>query len=64
MHSDCFLCCGAQMFGDAAYLQSVLDMLPGVDSNDPAVQSTLRSLQGGSAEKEEDGTEEPEKRPQ
>ncbi len=52
------------MFGDAAYLQSVLDMLPGVDPSDPAVQSTLRSLQEGNADKEEDGTEESQKGPQ
>jgi hypothetical protein len=52
------------MFGDAGYLQSVLDMLPGVDPNDPAVQSTLRSLQGGNADKEEDGTEDPKNEPQ
>ena len=52
---DVCWCCGAQVFGDSEYLQSVLNMLPGVDPSDPAVQSTLRSLQGGAGDRKEDG---------
>ena len=44
-----------QMFGDADYLQSVLNMLPGVDPSDPAVQSMLRSLRDGGGDRKEDG---------
>ena len=44
-----------QMFGDAEYLRSVLNMLPGVDPSDPSVQSMLRSLRDGPADRKEDG---------
>jgi len=33
------------LLGDADYLRSILGSLPGVDPNDPALQSTLRDLQ-------------------
>jgi len=44
-----------QMFGDADYMQSVLNMLPGVDPSDPAVQNMLRSLRDGSSDRKDDG---------
>lgn len=38
-----------QVFADADYLNSLLGSLPGVDPNDPALQSTLRDLAGDSS---------------
>lgn len=49
----------ANLLGDAEYLRSVLGSLPGVDPNDPALQSTLRDLQGGGSKEEKaEGKEE------
>lgn len=45
--------CAPQVMGDASALNDILGSLPGVNPDDPALQTALRNLQGsGSGEKD------------
>ena len=42
----CVVACEMQVMGDASALNDILGSLPGVNPDDPALQTALRNLQG------------------